>query len=79
MIELYINTKCRRHCNIARQYLLNKNIKFKEIDISTLNKDEIKKLRENGILSVPTLKINDKICTGLNTYKIDDFFKKYLK
>lgn len=78
MIKLYINTKCG-HCNVARQYLLDKDIKFKEIDISTLDKDEINKLREKRILSVPAFEINDEIVIGLNKDKINNLLKKYIK
>jgi glutaredoxin len=63
-VTLYMVPRCSS-CDAARQYLRNRKVPFKEIDVSEKNQKAQEDMRKNvGDLAVPTLSIGSKVMKG---------------
>ena len=65
-ILIYTSNNCA-FCNSAKELLINKKLKFEEINISQNNnlKEEMIK-KTNGLMTVPQIFINSKHIGGFN-------------
>lgn len=59
------------HCNSAKRYLREKNIKFKEIDVSRNQKAAQDMMRKTGQQGVPQLWIDNRPVVGFDRNKIN--------
>lgn len=69
-VTLYSSPTCA-YCHMAREYLHDKKITFKELDVSE-NSTAAKWVYENaGQLATPVLDINGTVILGFDRPKID--------
>jgi|TARA_B100001971_G_C17892031_1_gene383539 glutaredoxin 3 len=77
-ILIYTSNNCA-FCNSAKELLINKKLKFKEINISqnnNLKEEMIKKTK--GLMTVPQIFINSKHIGGFQElYKLEGSKKLY--
>jgi glutaredoxin 3 len=59
------------HCRHAKQYLRQKNIQFREVDVSCDPQAARDMVRRSGQQGVPVIDIGGKIVVGFNRAKID--------
>lgn len=59
------------HCNSAKRYLREKQIKFKEVDVSRNQKAAQDMVRKTGQQGVPQLWINNRPVVGFDRAKIE--------
>ena len=58
-------------CHSLKEYLKEKNISFKEIDVSE-NEEKLKEMiKKSGQMGVPVLEIDNNIIVGFDKEKID--------
>jgi len=63
-VTLYMVPRCSS-CDAARQYLRNRKVPFKEVDVSEKNQEAQLEMRKKvGDLAVPTLTIGSKVMKG---------------
>ncbi len=64
-ITVYSTPTCP-YCKMVKEFLNEKGVEFKEIDVST-DRDAVKTMVEkSGQMGVPQIEINDKIIVGFN-------------
>ena len=64
-ITVYSTPTCP-YCKMVKEFLNEKGVEFKEIDVST-DRDAVKTIVEkSGQMGVPQIEINDKIIVGFN-------------
>lgn len=70
MIQIYTTKTCK-FCKEAKEYFTSKNIEFEELDV---NENEIarKEMIDQGIMSVPLIKVGDKTIIGFDKEAIDN-------
>ncbi len=59
------------HCRHAKQYLRQKNIQFRDVDVSQDMQAARDMVRRSGQQGVPVIDIDGKIVVGFNRAKID--------
>jgi glutaredoxin-like YruB-family protein len=59
------------HCRHAKQYLRQKNIQFRDVDVSRDMQAARDMVRRSGQQGVPVIDIDGKIVVGFNRAKID--------
>ncbi|MCF7796359.1 MAG: glutathione S-transferase N-terminal domain-containing protein [Lentisphaeria bacterium] len=59
------------HCNSAKRYLREKQVKFKEVDVSRNQKAAQDMVRKTGQQGVPQLWINNRPVVGFDRAKIE--------
>jgi glutaredoxin-like YruB-family protein len=68
---LVFTTPTCPHCRATKQYLRQRGIPFKEIDVSRDRHAARDMVRRSGQSGVPVIDINGKIVVGFNRPKID--------
>ena len=71
MIIIYSTPTCV-YCNTLKKYLSEKNIDFKEIDVSKDEKELEKMVAISGQMGVPVVDIDGNIVIGFDRQKIDE-------
>jgi len=75
MIEIYTTPNCT-YCTKAKEYLKNKGIDFKEIDMSIGGDTEIQKMKkifkQQGFKTLPIIKGNNWILPEFDEKLLDD-------
>lgn len=74
MVIIYTTPTCV-YCNTLKQYLEEKNIKYKEIDVSQDEKELEKMVAISGQMGVPVVDIDGNIVIGFDRPKIDQLLK----
>ena len=69
-IVVYSTPSCP-YCTIAKEYLKELKLKFKEIDVSDNEDAAQEMIAKSGQLGVPVLDINGTIITGFNKIAIN--------
>ena len=59
------------HCRHAKQYLRQKNVQFRDVDVSQDMQAARDMVRRSGQQGVPVIDIDGKIVVGFNRAKID--------
>ncbi|MFZ6034739.1 MAG: thioredoxin [Patescibacteria group bacterium] len=59
------------YCHMAKDYMKQKNIKFREVDVSSDREWAIKMVKRSGQMGVPQLWIGDQTVVGYNPTQID--------
>lgn len=77
-IILYVTPWCK-YCDDVRNFLTEKGIEFKEVNIA-LDRKGLKELRrKSGQIGVPVLDVNGEIVIGFSPEKIEKALNKALK
>ena len=71
MITLYTTPTCV-YCGNLKKYFAEKNIQFKEIDVSKDEKELEKMVQISGQMGVPVLDIDGNIVIGFDKQRIDE-------
>ena len=74
MVIIYSTPTCV-YCNILKAYLTEKNIQFKEIDVSENQKELEKMVSISGQMGVPVVDIDGDVIIGFDRQKIDELLK----
>lgn len=74
MITIYSTTFCQ-YCKLAKAYLDEKNISYKEINVQEDDEAAADMIRKSGQMGVPVLDINGKIIVGFDRGAIDEALK----
>ena len=74
MVIIYSTPTCV-YCNSLKAYLTEKNIQFKEIDVSENQKELEKMVSISGQMGVPVVDIEGNIVIGFDRQKIDELLK----
>lgn len=59
------------YCHMAKSYLKDKKVGFKEVDVSQDQAAAVKMVERSGQMGVPQLWINDQVVIGFNKPQID--------
>jgi glutaredoxin-like YruB-family protein len=71
MVIIYSTPTCV-YCNTLKQYLGEKNIPYKEIDVSKDEKELEKMVNISGQMGVPVIDIEGDIVIGFDRQRIDE-------
>jgi glutaredoxin 3 len=63
-------------CNMAKKYFREKNIKFKDVDVSRDPAAARDMVRRSGQQGVPVIDIGGKIVVGFDRVKIDKYLNR---
>ncbi|KKP41380.1 MAG: Glutaredoxin-like protein, YruB-family [Parcubacteria group bacterium GW2011_GWA2_33_14] len=74
MVIIYSTPTCV-YCNSLKAYLTEKNIQFKEIDVSENQKELEKMVSISGQMGVPVVDIDGDVIIGFDRQKIDELLK----
>jgi len=69
-IIIYTSPFCHK-CDQLEAFLNEKNIPFVEVDVLNNKEAAIDLLKKSGRLSLPQMKINDKIIVGFNKKEVE--------
>ncbi len=61
------------YCNLAKRYLRDRGVRFKEVDVSRDSAAARDMAKRSGQMGVPVLDIGGKIVVGFDRVKIDRF------
>ena len=70
MIKIYTTSTCS-YCETAKEYLKEKNARYKECDVSIDEKARDEMIAKSHQMGVPVIDINGKIIIGFNRQEID--------
>lgn len=73
-IVLYSTPTCP-YCEMAKNYLKEKGLEFKEINLASDQEATKKIVRKTGQLGVPVIEIGDKFIVGFDQVKIDQLLR----
>lgn len=59
------------YCHMAKEYLKEKKVEFKDVDVSKDQQSAIKMVQRSGQMGVPQLWIGDQVVIGFNKPQID--------
>ena len=68
---IVFSTPTCSYCNMAKQYFRQKNVRFKDIDVSRDQSAARDMVRRSGQMGVPVIDIGGKVIVGFNRPKID--------
>ena len=71
MVIIYSTPTCV-YCGALKQYLAEKNIQYKEIDVSQDEQQLEKMIAISGQMGVPVVEIEDNVVIGFDKEKIDE-------
>lgn len=74
MLTIYSTPTCI-YCNTLKEYLAKNNIEFKNIDVSSDEKELEKMVAISGQMGVPVVDIDGNIVIGFDKEKIDQLLK----
>lgn len=69
-VKIYTTPACS-YCRSVKMYLQQKQVKFKEVDVSRDPKSAQEMIKRSGQTGVPVVDINGKIIIGFNKPAID--------
>lgn len=73
-VKVYSTPTCP-YCKMAKEFLTEKKVKFKDIDVSTNQKAASEMVEKSGQMGVPVIEIDGKIITGFDKEKIEKLLK----
>jgi glutaredoxin 3 len=73
-IKIYTMSWCP-HCNALKEYLENKKLDFKNIDVEEDEASANEIIERTGQAGFPVVCIDDKILIGFNKNKLEDALK----
>lgn len=59
------------YCTMAKEYLVNNNIQYEDIDVSRDQGQAMQMVKKSGQMGVPQLWIDDEVVVGFNKPVID--------
>ena len=71
MITIYSTPTCV-YCKTLKEYLKSKNIEYKEIDVTTDEKELEKMVAISGQMGVPVVEIDGNVIIGFDRERIDE-------
>lgn len=69
-VKVYSTPSCP-YCNMVKNYLRSKGIKFVDYDVSRDERKAMEMFRISGQMGVPVVVINGKVIVGFNKPMID--------
>ncbi|MCS7298542.1 MAG: Uxx-star family glutaredoxin-like (seleno)protein [Spirochaetia bacterium] len=69
-VKVYSTPSCP-YCNMVKNYLRSKGIKFVDYDVSKDERKAMEMVRISGQMGVPVVVINGKVIVGFNKPMID--------
>lgn len=70
MITVYSTTFCP-YCKMAKEYLTQKGVEFKEVNVQEDDEAAAEMIRKSGQMGVPVLDMNGTIIIGFDRPAID--------
>lgn len=70
-VKVYSTPTCP-WCNRVKEFLTEKKVKFKEVDVSKDDKARDEMIEKSGQMGVPVVEINGKIIVGFDQAAIED-------
>lgn len=70
-VKIYTTPNCP-FCQMAKNFLRERDIKFEEIDVQENQKAAEEMVRKSGQLGVPVIEINNKIIVGFDEKAIKE-------
>lgn len=70
MIKIYSTPFCP-YCVTLKDYLKSKNVEFKDVDVSSDDKERDEMVELSGQIGVPVLNVDGKIIVGFDKGEID--------
>jgi len=79
IIRLYISSKMPNcpHCDRAKEYLKENNIKYEEIDLATDSDARTYVRGRTGSLAVPQIEVGNELLRGFNPDQLEAVLGKY--
>lgn len=74
-IIVYSTPTCP-YCNLVKDYLNQKGVKFEEKDVSKDREAAREMIKKSGEMGVPQIEINEKIIVGFNRDAIDEELRR---
>lgn len=71
MVTIYSTPTCV-YCKNLKEYLAEKNIAFKEVDVASNEKELEKMVAISGQMGVPVTEIDGNVVIGFDRQKIDE-------
>jgi glutaredoxin-like YruB-family protein len=69
MVKLYTTPTCP-YCKLAKDFLRERNVEFREVDVSQ-NREALEEMvQKSGQLGVPVIEIGEKIMVGYNRQRL---------
>lgn len=65
MVSVYTTPTCP-HCRAAKQFLRQRGVPFREVDVSRNQAAAREVVRKSGQMGVPVIDVNGKIIIGFN-------------
>lgn len=78
VIKVYSTPTCH-WCIRLKEWLKEKGVKFKEVDVATDQEAAKEMVKKSGQMGVPQIEINGKIIVGFDKEKIEEALKKMEK
>lgn len=75
MITVYSTTVCP-YCKMAKEYLAQKGVDFKDINVQEDEEAAAEMIRKTGQIGVPVIDINGTIIVGFDRTAIDEALTK---
>jgi len=75
MITVYSTTVCP-YCKMAKEYLAQKGVDFKDINVQEDEEAAAEMIRKTGQMGVPVIDINGTIIVGFDRTAIDEALTK---
>jgi len=73
-IKIYCTPNCI-YCNMTKDYLKEKGLKFKEIDVSVDHAAATEMIEKSGQMGVPVIDIDGELVIGFDKPKIEEVLK----
>ncbi|MEJ2307020.1 MAG: glutaredoxin domain-containing protein [candidate division WOR-3 bacterium] len=74
-IIVYSTPTCP-YCNLVKDYLKQKGVKFEEKDVSMDRESAREMIKKSGEMGVPQIEIDGKIIVGFNRDAIDEELRR---
>ena len=68
-VKIYTTPSCP-YCQMAKEFLERRGVKFEEVDVQANRAAAIEMIQKSGQTGVPVIEIDDKIIIGFNQTKI---------
>jgi len=74
MIKIYSTPFCP-YCVTLKDYLKSKSVDFKDVDVSSDDKEREEMIELSGQIGVPVINVDGKIIVGFDKGQIDEVMK----
>ncbi|HHE67576.1 MAG TPA: glutaredoxin family protein [Candidatus Parcubacteria bacterium] len=74
MVKIYTTPYCP-YCYTLKEFLKEKGVEFREIDVSSNEKEKERIIKKTGKAQVPIVEINDQVIVGFDKEKICQLLK----